>query len=143
MEKQPIDVFEEVTKLQFPEGHFIVVGSGILAAKGIRPAYDLDMVVSKELFETCAKNETWQRMPWTRRGRPGPDWLKGPKGDITIEITLEDHSLDVQQLLTRGEIIRGVPFLSLAQLLLFKRLYGRPKDFEDIALIERWITSHE
>lgn len=36
MDKLPIDIFKEVVELDFPSGHFIVVGSGILAAKGIR-----------------------------------------------------------------------------------------------------------
>lgn len=133
----PIDIFEEIKKLNFPPDHFIVVGSGIMAVKGIRDAYDLDIVVSQELFDKC-KSEGWELKPWTRSGRIGKDWLKGDIADLMIESQLGDEDYNLEKLKEEGELINGIWFLSLDQLIKFKRNYGRPKDFDDIALMEKY-----
>ena len=43
-------VLNELEKLALPEGSFMVMGSGILDALGIRKAHDVDLVVSGELY---------------------------------------------------------------------------------------------
>lgn len=139
MSQEPIDIFAEVKKLNFPTRDFIVVGSGILAAKGIRPAYDLDIVVTEELFEKC-KSEGWEIMPWTRTGKIGKEWLKKGISDLMLEISFEDKGLSARDLIKDGEIIKGINFLSLAQLIAFKKEYGRQKDFDDIRLVETYLT---
>jgi hypothetical protein len=141
MLQKPINIFEEVGKLNFPSGQFIVVGSGILAAKGIRDAYDLDIVVSQELFDKC-KNSGWELKPWTRSGRLGKEWLKSESADLMIDCQSGDEDLDLEALKKEGEMVRGVWFLSLKQLIKFKREYGRPKDFDDIALMEEYLKNH-
>lgn len=139
--QKAINIFEEVKKLDFPSNQFMVVGSGIMAIKGIRDAYDLDIVVSQELFDRC-KNEGWELKPWTRSGRLGKDWLKGNIADLMTEIQSGDEDYDLEKLKKDGEFIAGVWFLSLNQLIKFKRNYGRPKDFDDIVLMEKYLSKH-
>lgn len=140
--QKAINIFEEVKKLDFPSEHFMVVGSGIMAVKGIRDAYDLDIVVSQELFNKC-KNDEWELKPWTRSGRIGKDWLKGGSVDLVTEIQSGDEDYDLEKLKEEGEFIDGVWFLSLNQLIKFKRIYGRPKDFDDIALMEKYLKGSD
>lgn len=139
--QKPINIFEEVKKLNFPANHFMVVGSGIMAVKGIRDAYDLDIVVSQELFDKC-KSDGWELKPWTRSGRPGKDWIKGDIADLMTEIQSDDEDYDLEKLKEEGEFIDGLWFLSLNQLIKFKKNYGRPKDFDDIALMEKYLKEH-
>lgn len=141
LSQKAIDIFEEVKKLSFPTDHFIIVGSGILAAKGIRDAHDVDMVVSQELFDTC-KAQGWELRPWTRSGRPGKEWLKGETVDLMVECHSGEYSFDLKDLKKEGEMIHGIWFLSLKQLIRFKKDYGRLKDFDDIALIEKYLETN-
>ena len=48
---QPVDIFKEIAALNFPVGHYLIAGGGIMAARGIRPAYDLDILVTEELLK--------------------------------------------------------------------------------------------
>ena len=41
-------------------------------------------------------------------------------------------------MISRAEIIEGLPFLSLSDVLYFKRKMNRSKDLEDIRLIKEW-----
>jgi len=61
----PIDIFKEIEVLNLPKDQFIVVGSGILSAKKIRPAYDLDIVATEELFDLCKIKGDWEEQKWT------------------------------------------------------------------------------
>ena len=139
-DQTPINIFEEVRKLDFPSDQFIIVGSGIMAAKGIRPAYDLDIVVTQELFDSCKANG-WELRPWTRTGKVGKEWLKRGITDLLLELGFDDGAMTATDLMKNGETIDGLHFLSLEQLIKFKRDYGRPKDFEDIALIEEFLRN--
>lgn len=140
--QRSINIFEEVKKLNFPTDHFMVVGSGIMAIKGIRDACDLDLVVSEELFLDQSKSGNWELKTWTRDGRPGKDWLKGDAVELMTEIQSGDEDFDLEKLKREGECIDGIWFLSLDQLIKFKLNYGRPKDFDDIALIRKYLTAH-
>lgn len=136
-----MNIFEAVQKLNFPSDHFMVVGSGIMAAKGIRDVHDLDIVVSQELFDTC-KLAGWELKQWTRPGRPGKEWLKKDNVDLMVEIQSKDEDYDLQKLREGGELVNGIWFLSIEQLIKFKRDYGRQKDFDDIVLMENYLVKN-
>jgi hypothetical protein len=139
--QKPIDIFVEVKKLNFPSDQFMVVGSGIMAAKGIRDVHDLDIVVSQELFDAC-KLAGWELKQWTRPGRPGKEWLKKDNVDLMVEIQSKDEDYNLQNLKEDGELINGIWFLSIEQLIKFKKDYGRPKDFDDIVAMENYLAKH-
>lgn len=41
-------IFENVKKFNFPIGEYVVVGSGLLAALGLREASDVDVAVTQK-----------------------------------------------------------------------------------------------
>ncbi|HCC06123.1 TPA: zinc ABC transporter substrate-binding protein [Candidatus Nomurabacteria bacterium] len=135
-----MDIFEEIKKLNFPKGEYIVVGSGIMKVKGIRDTNDLDIVVTPELFEKC-KNDGWEINEWTKVGIEGKEWLKKGDVDVYAQLSRKNGSLSVEDLLKNSEEINGISFITLEALIDFKREYGRPKDFEDIKMIENYLLS--
>ena len=137
-----MDIFSEIRELNFPEGHYIVVGSGILAAKGIRETNDLDIVVTPELFEEL-KSEGWEVLPWTKESIPGKDWLKKENVEVYIQLSRKTGGIPASELLKDAEVIEDIPFITLESLIDFKREYGRPKDFEDIKTIEQYIERNK
>lgn len=136
-----MNIFAKIKELNFPSGHYIIVGSGILAAKGIRETNDLDIVVTPGLFERC-RSEGWEVFPWTKKSIPGKDWLKKGIVEVYIQLSRKTGGISAKELLKNAEIIEGIPFITLESLIDFKREYGRPKDFEDIQIIEAYMEDY-
>ena len=123
-----MDIFAEIKKLDFPQGQYIVVGSAIMAAKSIRGTNDLDIIVTQELFERH-RTEGWELLPWTKPGISGKDWLRKGSIELYVQLSRKKGVLTLDELLEDSEVIQGIPFITLEQLIEFKREYGRPKDF--------------
>lgn len=142
-DQQPIDIFKEVAKLNFPAGEYLIVGSGIMAVKGIRPAYDLDILVTERLFETCKSSGCWEIKPWTKVGMNGKEWLRKDKVELLLHLDSKEKGLTAKRLMEEAEIVQDIPFLSLKQLMGFKATYGRQKDFNDIELILNYLKNNQ
>jgi hypothetical protein len=117
-----------------------VVGSGIMAAKGIRSTNDLDIVATPELFNKC-KAEGWRAYPWTKKHIEGKEWLKKDNVELYMQLSRKTGGITAGELLEDSEVIHGIPFITLESLVDFKIEYGRPKDFEDIKLIEKYLRA--
>ena len=61
-----MNIIQKVQKLNLPIGEYVVVGSAILELKNIRPAQDIDLVVSSKLFKDL-QYQGWKRK-WFFRG---------------------------------------------------------------------------
>lgn len=64
-----MNIFEELKKLEIPKEDFVVLGSGILSALGIREAKDIDLLVKPELFEKL-KKDGWHYEVIEIEGKP-------------------------------------------------------------------------
>jgi hypothetical protein len=135
-----MDIFKELEKLCLPLDKYIVVGSGIMSAKGIRPTNDIDTVTTPEIFESYKQKEGWELLEWTKPGIVGKEWLRNGAVELYQQLSRKDGSLSLADLVQDSEVINGVSFLSLGRLIEFKEEYGRPKDFDDIRLIRDYIN---
>lgn len=136
-----MDILTEVRKLALPDGHYCVIGSGILSAKGLREAHDLDILVSRELYDRKV-SEGWEMRPWTKPGYEGrTPYLVSGEVELYLEVAYgPEGNRYLSDLVADAEVIEGIPFMSLGELMRAKRAYGRPKDFADIALIEEYLA---
>jgi hypothetical protein len=91
---------------------------------------------------TCLKGST---PSWDRAKRLGPV-RTAPEGDPVVR--LEGGAIevfggwlgwDIAALIDEAEIIDGLPFARLEDVLAFKRSYGRPKDRAHVRLIEDYL----
>ena len=131
-----MNIFEEVKKLNFSIGKYVVVGSGTMAAHNIRQAKDIDIVVVEELFSKCANNG------WKEKMRPnGKKGLKRGNIEVYLDVNYGNYNPKTQDLIRNAEIINGIPFLRLEDLIKFKKEYNREKDIQDIQLIERHLKT--
>jgi len=131
-----MNVIEKVRALNFPDGEYVVVGSGILGAKNIREIHDVDIVASPGLFERC-KSGGWEQMPWTYE-KIGQIYLRKAGCELYLDVNCKDFNPTLQELIQRSEMIEGIPFASFEDTVNFKRAYGKPKHLKDIELIERY-----
>lgn len=128
------DFIEKVKALNFLIGQYVVVGSGPLAALGIRSASDIDITVLPELFDTLRASGEWREEERYNR-------IFLEKVGITIirELSWSEYKTTTAEAIKSAMVIEGVPFLNLQELKKFKKALGRDKDFKDIECIDRYV----
>jgi hypothetical protein len=135
-----MNIFEEVRKLNLPEGEYLVVGSGTLAAHQIREFKDIDLLVTRPLFEEL-RTRGWEFGEKKIEGRTRAVLYKGI-AEAHADFWYSGKTRDVSEMIANAELIEGIPFLPLRDLLEIKRVFGRPKDVDDVALIENYMSSN-
>lgn len=138
-----ITIFERVKRLSLPLGKYIVVG-GAMEAHGIRKANDVDLIVTDELFDQLVE-AGWTQYDLTPKdkGRDG-NKRKVNQGDVDVmtEFSWNEVTIaETKDLITRAEIIEGVPFVPLELLLQWKEISEREKDATDAALIRDYLET--
>jgi hypothetical protein len=137
-----MEIIEKVKALNLPSKQFVVMGGAVLELKGIRKAQDIDIIVTKTLFEELKKDPKWE---YKRE--------LGSLGNITVE-SLENHKgvslyfhiygggdIDCfRNNQDRIEEIQGIYFVSLSNLLEAKSsTWNREKDKADVELIKKYL----
>ena len=138
-----LDHLTAIRSLEFPQGSYVVIGGSGLAVRGIRESDDIDMVVTPKLFKEL-QDKGWPidepfKQKWNRLR------LKREPFEIFTDIYLERNRqfIPADQLIKSSELIEGIPFLSLRDLLFYKTDNPRPKDVADIALIADYLRSNQ
>jgi hypothetical protein len=142
-------ISDRVKELDLPAGEYVVVG-GAMEAHGIRPANDIDIVAAPDLFkdlqlqgwEICCCNACLRKM---KRGK-GDFVLKKPGIAGEVFSSYESGGLyraDTSRIIRDADIIKGVPYVQLIELLRWKRASGRFKDRVDVELIDGYLRSHQ
>lgn len=135
-----MNFFKEVEKLDLPEDEFVVLGSGILAALGIREIKDIDLLIKSEFFEKL-KNEGWSYEVIEIGGQPRDMVSKG-NTQAFKDFWWEGKILPFEDGMARCEKINGINFVSLRTLLEYKKDMKREKDIRDVILIEGYLKTH-
>lgn len=133
-----MNIIEEVKKLNFPLGQYVIVGSGPMAIRGLREARDIDIVATVELFEKC-KSTGWQIMPWTYPEKVGQIYLKQDNVELYLDVNCGNFNPTTAELIERAEIIEGIPFTTLKDMINFKRAYNKEKHLQDIKITEKYL----
>jgi hypothetical protein len=128
-----MNIVERIKKLNLPVGHYVVVGSGVMDALGMRRAHDIDIAVTPELFKTLRTSGAWEE-----EERHGKIFLKQDGIDIIPELSWPEYPTTTEEAIASALIIDDVPFMNLEELKKFKTALGREKDKAAIALIENY-----
>ena len=133
-----MDIFKKLQELNLPLGEYVLVGSGPLAARGIREANDLDIAVTDKLWDELLNSGLYQTVEkW------GKLFLQAEEVDIIRELNWESYPTRVAEAIRTAEIINGYPFLNVAELIKFKTAIGREKDFKDLEMLADYLKSSE
>jgi len=135
-----MDIYKEIDQLDLPTGEYVVLGSGILGALGIRAIADVDLLVTPRLFAQL-RERGWEYSTIDFDGQLR-EKLTYRVAEAFQDFWYDDQKPDPAQLIANAELIKGVPFLPLAALLQIKQVLNRPKDQADITLIEDYLARH-
>jgi len=132
-----MDIFKKLKELNLPEGKYVVIGSGLLAALGLREANDLDLLVSADLLAGLIKSGRYIK-------KDGGNNLSSEDGliDISSGLKLDKYTTTVLEAISGAKMINGFPFQSISETIKFKTALGREKDFKDIKMLENYIKNN-
>lgn len=134
-----MNIFEEIKKLNLPPNEFVVLGSGILGALGIREIGDVDLLIQPELFEKL-KQDGWKYEVIEIEGRPR-DMISLGEVQAFKDFWWEGGAFGPEEGIARAEKINGVLFIPLLTILEVKKAMNREKDKQDVVLIEEYLKN--
>jgi hypothetical protein len=116
-------------------GSYMVFGSGPLGIRGLKKSNDLDVVVSAEVWENLL---ALGHQPVNAAS--GSPKIELCAGALEIFRDWNDGTgIDIQAMLARAEMINGVWYAELRDVLEWKRRRNKPKDAADIRAIETFL----
>lgn len=131
-----MDIFEKVKKLNLPKNKYTVFGGGVLEALEIRKSGDVDLVVTKDIYNKLKENG------WKEKVRSDETKsLKENNFDIAVNLNCKGYKASTEYLLEKSSFIKGVPFVKLEEIIKFKKCRNSKKDKNDIKLIEQYLDS--
>ena len=126
------NIISIVNSHHFPPKSFILFAGTVLAMHGLRDTNDVDMVCSQELFDQCVRDG------WETEEKNGVLFVSS--GDTEMCTVVPHTNAVVSELLSRAEVIDGLPCASLQDVRAFKQQMNRKKDIADIALIDAYLA---
>jgi hypothetical protein len=133
-----VNIFGQVANLGLPIGQYVVFGGGPLAAHGIRPTSDVDLFVTTALYERL------KLAGWEERDVPEPgEGRHMTQGIYDAADTWHYREYDPtpEEVIDAADIINGILFAPLVEVMKWKKAYGRPKDLVDVTLIEEFLEN--
>ncbi|MDT0418010.1 hypothetical protein ACFY1V_17450 [Streptomyces sp. NPDC001255] len=137
MELSAHPLVKKLLSLHLPVAEYVVAGSGPLLAHGLREDVgDLDVV---------ARGEAWKRAEDLHSPAPAPSghghMVVLFNGAIEVFDTWLPGTQGPDELIDRAEMIQGIPFCPLTEVLDWKRRADREKDHADVTLIEHHLRA--
>ncbi|HLA23696.1 MAG TPA: hypothetical protein VJZ93_04140 [Candidatus Nanoarchaeia archaeon] len=130
------EIINRVKALHFPKNSYVVFGAAPLTILGLRDTDDIDLLVSKELLEKL-KEKGWKEIKKGRKDKP----LTYDVFEAHDNWNFSSYNPTLDHLLKSAKILDGVPFASIEEVRKWKEASGRPKDVDDIKLIDKMITN--
>jgi len=121
------ELLKRLKNLNLPKDQYAIFGSGPLAIRGLKKADNLEIVVKLKLFDELIKSY--------KQTEPGLIEIDGLKiyADWKSEID------DVEKVINQSEEIAGFKFVTLKDLIKWKRKRAYQEDYFDIGLIKDYL----
>jgi hypothetical protein len=130
-----MNLIEDIKNLDLPYGEYSVVGSAAMSVRGLREHKDVDILVTKSLYEKL-KEKGWNVKQVRLDFQVVEFGIFEASPDM---VTLSNYKPDIQTIINNSEIIDGIPFSNLQDVLDFKIAMGREKDLKDVELIKNFL----
>jgi hypothetical protein len=131
------ELFQKVRDLNFPQGQYALFGSTPMGVRGIRESRDADIIVTGEFFNVLKSSGEW-KIKFTIRNT---EVLIDEAGDIEILKDWGPGDWNIRELINGSEVIDDLPFVKLEEVLKWKNLLTREKDYKDVELITEHIRN--
>ena len=129
------ELLSKVRELDLAQGTFAIFGSGPMAVRDLKEPNDLDIIVTKEVYEKFKSVDGWIEKLF----HEGEDYYLEKDG-IELWNTWGPGDWDIANMIETAEMIEGLPYVTLDHVLAWKKKNNRQKDIIDIAKIKKYLT---
>ena len=136
MNKEFLLQLEKLKKLNLPFGQYAIFGSGILVAKDIRNASDVDIIAKQALF-----NKLWEKYSECIVNKPFRCLIINGIEIVDNRWDNDNNQESTDKMIDNAEIIDGLPYVNLQDTILWKTQQNRGKDLRDIELINNYLNN--
>lgn len=143
MQQSNREKFSVLRGLKLPNDQYAVTGSGPLGIRNLKAIGDVDIIVTHQLWIALAKK-------YGVTDENGVEKIVFPGGIVEAfwegSFYTAPKDLQAPTIAARikdAEIIDGLPFDSIENVLYYKRKDAREKDLKDIVLIEEWASKQK
>lgn len=126
-------IIDRIRALALPDDQYIVAGSGVMDALGLRESRDIDLIVSPGLFEELRVRG------WKRFIEHDEYVLKYGDAEAWLTFPYDGRAMTRDDLLAHSVQIEEVTFVSPEFLRDWKQAKQRPKDIKDIELLDEYL----
>jgi hypothetical protein len=135
-----LPISSSLRKLDLNPENSIVVGSGILNALGLRPSHDIDVIATPAKYQKLSSESRFQKQQSHNR-----EILVDELLEIGTDWTVLGKTWTFEDLAENSIVIDNVRYITVEFLLGAKRGWieegaGRPKDFTDVELMEKYLS---
>lgn len=134
--------FSALREFNLPTDQYAIIGSGPLGIRNIKAIGDIDIIVTPKLRAILSKEYgVTEENGLKKIVLPGGVVEAFCEGSFTAPEAIDAPSIASR--IKNAELIDGLPFDSLENVLYYKRKNAREKDLQDIILIEQWMRTHK
>lgn len=141
-------ILKILTTIDLPKNKMTIGGSGVMALRNIRQIRDLDVFVRRALWNELEASGAWMRWdpdPNDSIRHADPPYLikivDGIECHLFYDWKHRGYRVDVQEAIDNSEWVEDWPCVSLNFILQWKEFTRRPKDVEDIKLINEYLVA--
>ena len=131
-----MNIYQKIKRLNLPKDKYVVGSGSALEGYGIRKSNDIDIVVTKDVYLNL-KKKGWKETIFPN----GLTNLTKEQYEVMVNFNYGKYHASTRHLIKSANIIKGVPFVNLKEIIKFKKEMSRDKDKEDIKLIENYLRS--
>lgn len=131
--------FSALRLFNFPIDQYAITGSGPLGIRNLKTIGDIDIIVSQELWNDLAAQYSVTDQNGVRKIVLAGGIIEAFQEGSFYTQPFDDKASTVASRIAHAEIIDGLPFDSMENVLYYKRKMHQEKDLKDILLIEQWM----
>lgn len=117
-------------RLAIDSDAYVMIGGGVLEARGLRQTHDIDLVVSEVVYKQYRDEKAWKEYVQDNGKR-----ILSRHG---YNIMRSWMGYNLSKLAPKADVIDGVPCMDVEQLIRAKLRLGRTKDIDDVALLRNY-----
>lgn len=129
------ELFKKAKELNLPVGRYALFGSAPIGVRRLRECKDIDILVTEDLWDEYRNKSEWELKITSR----GTEYLC--RGDIELWKNWRPVIEDVGKIIREADIIDGLSFVKLEEVIKRKKIMGRGKDLKDVELIEKFLKN--
>jgi hypothetical protein len=135
--------FSALKSFNLPIDQYAITGSGPLGIRNLKEIGDIDIIVTIELWDDlAAKYGITEENGVKKIVLPGGIIEAFQEGSFSTA-AVDRKAPTIASSIAKAEIIDGLPFDAIENILYYKRKEAREKDLKDILLIEEWMRTHK